>query len=123
MKLSIIIVSYNAPKHLELCLDSCQEALKNVDGEIIVIDINSSEIDVTFLKKTFPTVNFLLQKENLGFAKANNIGVENALGEYILILNPDTIIPENLFESLIEFHQSKEKIGFVGVRMMLLVKF
>lgn len=118
MKLSIIIVSYNAPKHLELCLDSCQEALKNVDGEIIVIDNNSSEIDFTFLKKTFPTVNFLLQKENLGFAKANNIGVENALGEYILILNPDTIIPENLFESLIEFYQSKEKIGFVGIRMV-----
>ncbi|MGL5235692.1 MAG: glycosyltransferase family 2 protein [Empedobacter falsenii] len=118
MKLSIIIVSYNAPKHLELCLDSCQETLKNVDGEIIVIDNDSSEIDFTFLKKTFPTVKFLLQNENLGFAKANNIGVDNALGEYILILNPDTVIPENIIESLIEFHQSKEKIGFVGVRMM-----
>lgn len=118
MKLSIIIVSYNAPKHLELCLDSCQETLKNVDGEIIVVDNDSSEIDFTFLKKTFPTVKFLLQNENLGFAKANNIGVDNALGEYILILNPDTVIPENIIESLIEFHQSKEKIGFVGVRMM-----
>ncbi|WP_413532439.1 glycosyltransferase family 2 protein [Empedobacter brevis] len=118
MKLSIVIVNYNAPKHLELCLDSCQEALKHIHGEIIVIDNNSLEVDFTFLKETFPSVKFLLQKENLGFSKANNIGVEAASGEYVLILNPDTIIPENIFESLIEFHQSKEKIGFVGVRMI-----
>lgn len=118
MKISIIIVSYNAPKHLELCLDSCQEALNYIDGEIIIIDNNSSEIDFTYLKKTFPHVKFLLQKENHGFAKANNIGVENASGEYILILNPDTIVPEDLFDSLIKLHQSKERMGFLGVRMM-----
>lgn len=118
MILSIVIVSYNAPKHLELCLDSCQEALKYIDGEVIVIDNNSSEIDFTLLKLKFSNVKFLLQKENFGFSKANNIGVENALGEYILILNPDTVIPENLFDSLIKFHQSKDKIGFIGVRMM-----
>ncbi|WP_334125584.1 glycosyltransferase family 2 protein [Empedobacter brevis] len=119
MKLSIIIVSYNAPKHLEICLDSCREALKNVvDGEVIVVDNNSSEIDFEVLQECFPEVQFLLQKENHGFAKANNIGVEKALGEYILILNPDTIVPENLFDSLITFHQSKERTGFIGVRLI-----
>ena len=118
MKLSIVIVSYNAPKHLEICLDSCQEALKNFEGEIIVVDNNSSEIDFLSLKKNYPNVNYLLQTENLGFAKANNIGVENALGDYILILNPDTIIPEDIFPKLIDFHQSKEKIGLVGVRLI-----
>ena len=118
MKLSIVIVSYNAPKHLEICLDSCQEALKNFEGEIIVVDNNSSEIDFLSLKKNYPNVNYLLQAENLGFAKANNIGVENALGDYILILNPDTIIPEDIFPKLIDFHQSKEKIGLVGVRLI-----
>ena len=118
MKLSIVIVSYNAPKHLEICLDSCQEALKNFEGEIIVVDNNSSEIDFLSLKKNYPNVNYLLQSENLGFAKANNIGVENALGDYILILNPDTIIPEDIFPKLIDFHQSKEKIGLVGVRLI-----
>ena len=118
MKVSIIIVSYNAPKHLELCLDSCQQALQNIDGEIIVIDNNSSETDFTVLQNLFPEVKFLLQKENHGFAKANNIAVEKALGEYILILNPDTVLPENLFKPLIELHQSKEKIGFIGVRLM-----
>ena len=118
MKLSIVIVSYNAPKHLEICLDSCQEALKNFEGEIIVVDNNSSEIDFLSLKKNYPNVNYLLQTENLGFAKANNIGVEKALGDYILILNPDTIIPEDIFPKLIDFHQSKEKIGLVGVRLI-----
>ena len=67
MKVSIIIVSYNAPKHLELCLDSCQQALQNIDGEIIVIDNNSSETDFTVLQNLFPEVKFLLQKENHGF--------------------------------------------------------
>ena len=118
MKLSIVIVSYNAPKHLEICLDSCQEALKNCEGEIIVVDNNSPEIDFESLKKIYPTIKYLLQTENLGFAKANNIGVENALGDYILILNPDTIIPEDIFPKLIDFHQSKEKIGLVGVRLI-----
>ena len=118
MKLSIVIVSYNAPKHLEICLDSCQEALKNCEGEIIVVDNNSSEIDFEYLKKIYPTIKYLLQTENLGFAKANNIGVENALGDYILILNPDTIIPEDIFPKLIDFHQSKDKIGLVGVRLI-----
>ena len=118
MKISIIIVSYNAPKHLDICLDSCQQAIKNVDGEIIVVDNNSSEIDFEELKILFPNIKFLLQKDNLGFAKANNIGVENALGEYVLILNPDTIIPEDIVQKLIDFHQSKEKIGFVGVRLI-----
>lgn len=118
MKLSIVIVSYNAPKHLEICLDSCQEALKNCEGEIIVVDNNSSEIDFASLKKIYPTIKYLLQTENLGFAKANNIGVENALGDYILILNPDTIIPEDIFPKLIDFHQSKDKIGLVGVRLI-----
>lgn len=118
MKLSIVIVSYNAPKHLEICLDSCQEALKNCEGEIIVVDNNSSEIDFESLKKIYPTIKYLLQTENLGFAKANNIGVENALGDYILILNPDTIIPEDIFPKLIDFHQSKDKIGLIGVRLI-----
>lgn len=118
MKLSIVIVSYNAPKHLEICLDSCQEALKNCEGEIIVVDNNSSEIDFESLKKIYPTIKYLLQTENLGFAKANNIGVKNALGDYILILNPDTIIPEDIFPKLIDFHQSKDKIGLVGVRLI-----
>lgn len=118
MKLSIVIVSYNAPKHLEICLDSCQEALKNCEGEIIVVDNNSPEIDFESLKKIYPTIKYLLQTENLGFAKANNIGVENALGDYILILNPDTIIPEDIFPKLIDFHQSKDKIGLIGVRLI-----
>ncbi|WP_282629199.1 glycosyltransferase family 2 protein [Empedobacter sedimenti] len=118
MKISIVIVSYNAPKHLDICLDSCHEAIKNVNGEIIVVDNNSSEIVFEELKKVHPNIKFLLQKDNLGFAKANNIGVENALGEYVLILNPDTIIPENIVQELIDFHQSKEKIGFVGVRLI-----
>lgn len=118
MKLSIIIVSYNAKHHLQFCLESCVKAIENIEAEILVVDNNSPDEVVSYLTPLFPSVQFYGLKDNLGFAKANNFGVNKVKGEFILILNPDTIIPENLFDDLIEFHQSKANAGIVGVRLV-----
>jgi len=118
MKLSIIIVSYNAKHHLQFCLESCVNATKNLEAEILVIDNNSPDNVVAYLQPLFSSVKFFQLEENLGFAKANNFGVQQANGEFVLILNPDTIIPEDLFDSLIPFYTSKKDAGIVGVRLI-----
>lgn len=118
MQVSIIIVSYNAEHHLQLCLESCLAAIKSIDAEVIVVDNHSLDQVVDKLQPLFPTVKFYGLNENLGFSKANNYGVEKAKGEYVLILNPDTIIPENIFEKLLPFIQQNEKIGMIGPRLI-----
>lgn len=118
MKISIVIVSYNAKHHLQFCLESCVKAVANWDAEIIVIDNNSPDRGIELFPQIFPTVQFNLLKDNLGFSKANNFGVEKAKGEYVLILNPDTIVPEDLFDGLIPFYENKNRIGIIGVRLI-----
>lgn len=118
MKVSVVIVSYNARYYLEQCLHSVEAALRNLDGEIIVVDNDSPEKPIGFIRDKFPKVQFIESKENLGFAKANNLGVEKAKGEYVLILNPDTLIPENLFEKALPFADAHEKMGALGVRLI-----
>lgn len=118
MKVSVIIVSYNARYYLEQCLESVQQAMNNIEGEIIVFDNNSPEKPIEKIKNKFPKVQFIVSETNLGFAKANNQAVEMAKGEYVLILNPDTLLPENLFDEILPFADSKSNLGILGVRMI-----
>lgn len=118
MEVSIVIVSYNARYYLEQCLYSVETALRNTEGEIIVVDNDSPERPVDFIRDKFPNVRFIESPENLGFAKANNLGVEKARGKYVLILNPDTLIPENLFEEILPFADSHSEMGALGVRLI-----
>ena len=89
MQLSIIILNYNVRYFLELCVLSVQNAIQNLDAEIIVIDNNSLDDSCEMMKQRFPNVKLIENKENSGFPKGNNIGVAEAQGEYICILNPD----------------------------------
>jgi N-acetylglucosaminyl-diphospho-decaprenol L-rhamnosyltransferase len=118
MKVSVVIVSYNARYYLEQCLYSVEAALKNIVGEIIVVDNDSPEKPIEFVRSKFPKVRFVESKENLGFGKANNLGVDLAKGEFVLILNPDTIIPENLFQEIIPFAEKTKDLGALGVRLI-----
>ena len=97
MQLSVIILNYNVRYFLELCVLSVQKALETIEGEIIVIDNNSSDDSCTMMKQRFPKVKLIQNKENVGFPKGNNIGVAQAQGEYICILNPDTVGAEDTF--------------------------
>lgn len=103
---------------LELCLKSVQQAVLNIDAEIIVVDNNSPDDSCNMVKQLFPEVILIENTENLGFSKANNQGVQIAKGEYICILNPDTVIAEDTFTKLLEFAITKENLGIVGCKLI-----
>ncbi len=92
--------------------------MKNIDGEIIVVDNNSSDGSLDFFTNHFYNVNFIWNKTNFGFAKANNQALKIAKGDYILCLNPDTLVPEDCFEKCIHFIQTKENKIALGIKMI-----
>jgi len=116
--LSIIIVSYNTKDFLKKCLESL-----NSDDEIIVVDNNSSDGSVEMVKriKTSKTQNIKIigNKKNLGFAKANNIGLRKSSGRYILFLNPDTIVQKDTLKTMIKFMDENPKVGAATCRVEL----
>ncbi len=118
MKLSVVILNYNVKFFLELCLKSVEAALSNIDAEIIVVDNNSKDGSCDMVKKLFPEVKLIENKENHGFSKGNNIGVLEAKGEYLCILNPDTVVAEDTFIKLLEFAESKQNLGIVGCKLI-----
>ncbi len=103
---------------LELCLKSVEAAIEHIDAEIIVVDNNSEDDSCKMVKELFPNVKLIENKENLGFSKGNNIGVAEAVGEYICILNPDTVVAEDVFDKLLTFCKGKEKLGAVGSKLI-----
>jgi len=118
LQVSIIIVNYNVKFFLEHCLHSVQKATKSLRAEIIVVDNASSDGSMEYLLDKFPQVNFIDNPKNIGFAKANNQALREAKGEYILFLNPDTIVPEDCVERCIELLHSNLQIGACGVKMI-----
>ncbi len=118
MKLSVIIVNYNVKYFLEQCLHSVVHAIDDLKLEVLVVDNASSDDSLDYLKPLFPSVQFIGSKENLGFGKANNLAAAQAKGEYVLFLNPDTIVPEDCFTSCINFFEQHPKAGALGVRML-----
>jgi GT2 family glycosyltransferase len=118
MLLSVIIVSYNSKALLENCLFSVRKAMNGIDGEIIVIDNNSSDGSKEYLPQKFTGVKFIFNDANLGFAKACNQGSKISSGNYILFLNPDTILSETCLKDCISFFESHADAGAVGVRML-----
>ena len=103
---------------LELCLKSVQAATTNLDAEVIVIDNNSKDDSCKMVKQLFPEVNLIQNTKNYGFSKGNNIGVAKAKGEYICILNPDTVVAEDTFVKLLKFADQQTNLGMVGCKLI-----
>jgi len=118
MKLSMVIVSWNVSNHLYNCLKSVYENSPAVDFEIIVVDNNSSDDTVIMVKDEFSDVKLLESQENFGFSKANNKGVEISSGEYVLFLNPDTIVHSGALEVLLDVMDDDEQIGACGPKLL-----
>ena len=118
MQLSVIILNYNVRFFLEQCVASVQEALTNIDSEIIVVDNDSSDDSCEMIKSRFPNVKLIKNNSNLGFPKGNNIGVAQAKGDYICILNPDTVVAEDTFEKILAFAKKQENLGIVGCKLI-----
>lgn len=118
MKLSIIIVNYNVAYFLEQCLQSVYIALKTIDAEVFVVDNNSVDNSVEMLQVKFPEVQLIQNRENVGFSKANNQAIRLAKGEYILLLNPDTVVESDTFEKIISFMDATPDAGGLGTKMV-----
>jgi len=118
MQLSIIIVNFRVRYFLEQCLHSVDQAIKHLEGEVIVIDNNSGDGSIAYLKPSFPWVRFIELSENIGFAKANNLGLKQAKGEFVLFLNPDTIVAEDAFTKSIGCFQQHQDVGALGIKML-----
>ncbi len=118
MQLSVIILNYKVPYFLTLCLKSVQAAIVNLDAEIIVIDNNSEDESCQLVSDLFPEVILLKNTKNVGFSKANNQAVKSAKGEYVCILNPDTVVAEDTFTTLLKFISTKSNVGIVGCKLI-----
>lgn len=117
--LSVIIVSYNVRYYLEQCLRSVAKASVGIDGvETIVVDNDSADGSVEYLEPLFERVRFIRAGGNIGFSKANNLGLREATGRYVLFLNPDTILAENVLKDCIRFMDNHPGAGAAGVRMI-----
>lgn len=117
-KISVIVVNYNVEFFLEQCLNSVKKALENVTGEVFVVDNNSIDGSVEMVRLKFPEINLIANKDNRGFSKANNQAIEISQGEYILLLNPDTVVEEDTFSKVISFMDNHPDAGGLGVRML-----
>ncbi|MDX1652388.1 MAG: glycosyltransferase family 2 protein [Brumimicrobium sp.] len=118
VKLSVIIVNYNVEYFLEQCLNSVIKALENLKGEVFVVDNNSIDGSVEMVREKFPGVRLIANKKNLGFSKANNLAMHQSNGEYVLLLNPDTVVEEDTFEKCVEFMDNHPEAGGLGIRMI-----
>ena len=118
MKLSVIIVNYKVKHYLEQCLRSVAEASRGIAVEVIVVDNASGDGSVEYLRERFPDITIIASEENLGFARANNLAIRNSHGQYVLLLNPDTIVAEDTFRDFIGFMDSTPDAGGCGAYML-----
>ena len=118
MKISVIIVNYNVKFYLEQCLQSLRCALKGIDSEVYVVDNHSRDGSVEYLRKRFREMKFVASNHNLGFARANNLAIKRSKGEYVLLLNPDTIVGEDSIRKSLAFMEEHPQAGGLGVKML-----
>jgi len=121
MDVSVIIVNYNTKDLLDNCLKSLYKHTKDLEFEIIVVDNASTDYSQEFIKSSFPDVILIESETNLGFGKANNLGAQYAKGEFLFILNSDTILLENSINTLFEFYKKNSydlNIGVIGALMI-----
>ena len=118
MKLSIVIVNYNVKHLLEQCLIAVRAATKGLDTEIIVVDNHSTDGSIEYMRPRFQEVIFIENNDNPGFAKANNQAIRQCKGDYILLLNPDTVIGETGLHNICRFMDEHPEAGAIGVKML-----
>lgn len=118
MKLSVVIVNYNVEHFLEQCLNSVYRAAKDIDIEVFVVDNNSVDGSLKMLADKFPQVKVIANKDNVGFSRANNQAIRISTGEYVLLLNPDTVVEDDTFEKCLRFMDEHSDAGGLGVKML-----
>ena len=117
VKLSVVIVSYKVRAYVEQCLASLLRSLRDIDAEVFVVDNNSHDGTVQLIRSRFPQVKVMDSSHNLGFARANNAAIRQSSGEYVLLLNPDTIVAEDTIRCVLDFMDAHPNAGSTGVAM------
>ena len=118
MKLSVIIVSYKVRFYIEQCLHSLFRAVDGIETEVYIVDNHSDDGSVEYLTQKFPNVNIISSNRNLGFSRANNVAIKQCTGEYVLLLNPDTIVGEHTIHDVLAFMDEHERASGAGVMML-----
>jgi len=118
LELSVVIVSYNVQELLRQCLRSVLEALEGLEAEILVVDNASTDGTVEALAPQFPQVRWIALERNVGFGRANNIGIAQARGRYILILNPDTLLQPDTLKTMLAYMEEHPEVGIAGCRVL-----
>ncbi|WP_259473243.1 glycosyltransferase family 2 protein [Clostridium estertheticum] len=117
--ISIIIVNYNTKQLLADTIQSVIDTVGQITYEIIVVDNASSDGSIEMIKKQYPKVNLIENKDNLGFPKANNIGIKQAGGRYVLLLNSDTKVLDNCIQKCLEYMDGNIEAGAIGCKLLL----
>ena len=118
MQLSVVILNYNVKYFIDVCLQSVLAATKDLDAEVILVDNASEDGSVEWISQQFPQVKQINNSTNVGFPKGNNIGVAQAKGEFLCILNPDTIVAEDTFTSAISFIENNKQVAIMGPKLI-----
>lgn len=118
IQLSIVIVSYNVRYYLEQCLWSVSRATRDLQADVWVVDNASTDGTLAYLRPRFPNVHFIENCDNKGFSAANNQAIRLSEGKYVLLLNPDTIVGEDVLKGCVDFLDVHPDAGAVGVRML-----
>jgi len=118
MQISVIIVNYNVKAFLANALAAVERAVKGINGEIIVVDNASDDGSIEMLREKFPTVRLIVNERNIGFGAANNLAMQQARGEFFLLLNPDTVIQEDTIRTLLDTMIRNPTVGMVGCKVL-----
>ncbi|MCX6136214.1 MAG: glycosyltransferase [Ignavibacteriales bacterium] len=118
MDISVIIVNYNVRDFLHNALTSIEKALAGIEAEVFVVDNASDDGSNEMVRKSFPGVRLIANSENGGFAKANNQALQHAAGKYLALINPDTVVQEDTFRSLMTFLDGHPDIGLAGCKIL-----
>jgi hypothetical protein len=113
-ELSVILVNFNDKAHLGDCLSSLEKGISGLAAEVILVDNNSQDGSLELVRTSFPRVRLIQNAENIGYAKANNIGIKASRGDFILFLNTDTVVPPEALPSLLTLMRGKPELGAIG---------
>jgi len=117
-ELSVIIVHHQTPELLKLCLNSIKKTVRDINHEVIIVDSATSRKSAELMKEKFPEAIFLPHKENLGYSRGVNLGIQKAKGKYLLILNPDVIVVGDSIQKMLDYMKKHSDIGMLGPKML-----
>ena len=117
-KISIIVVNFNAERLLKECLESLYRETQDTSFDVWVVDNNSHDESVRMIREDFPEVNLIVNDYNLGFSRANNQAIVKSASDYILLLNPDTVVRDRAIDKMVAFMDAHPDVGISGCRVL-----